>query len=209
MNLTDMKAITIPEGEVQKISVGGVTIWKKPTSSGITPGYTLVDYCQFNADKIFDTKFKPTQNTRIEVGFIPESSSAQYLYGIRSTNNTASVTAYLPSAGAWRFGNTYRNYTVAKGNEYTAIVDKSGVNMNGTLTKYASTLKNFSCAYTLVLGTARTTSGSIPAAQFVGKVLYYRIFENDTPILDWIPCDNPDGVNAFWDNVTNTFVAPL
>ena len=209
MNFADAKTITIPEGAVQKISVGGVTIWKKSSPGGLPSGYTFTEHCQFNANKVFDTGFKPTQNTRIEIKFIPESTSAQYLYGIRSTNNTASVTAYLPSSGAWRFGNTYKNYTVTNGNEYTFIVDNSGVYMNGAFSKYVATVKNFTCAYTLPLGTARTTSGSMPAAQFVGKVLYFKIFEDDTPVLDWVPCNSPDGVNAFWDNLAGKFVTPI
>lgn len=205
MNLAEIKAITIPEGEVRKISVGGVTIWEKPSEANVT----LLEYIQFNEDMVFDTRIICTEATKIETKFTRENSSAAYFYGVRNSSNTASVTAYMSNSGSWRFGNTYKNFTLTTGNEYTAVVDKTGVTMNGTKNSYVATVKAFTANASLIIGSSRSTAGALASAQFIGKVFYFRMYSGDTLLIDWVPAQRSDGVYGFWDNVTNTFVAPL
>lgn len=37
LDFSNVKAITIPEGEVKQIDIGGVTVWKKPTGNMFDP----------------------------------------------------------------------------------------------------------------------------------------------------------------------------
>lgn len=190
---------------MKSIHVDGALLWKKAEQTEIT----ILEYLQFNANMVFDTGVICTQDTKIEVNFTRESSTAQYLYGVRTTNNTASVTGYLTSSGAWRFGNTYRNATTSQNEDYTIVVSKSGLTINESSYKFVATVKNFTCPYTLTIGSARTTSGAKSSPQFVGKIYYFKMWDGDSLILDLVPASNSNGVHGFLDRVTNTFMAPM
>lgn len=207
IDFTGVSAIRIPEGSVAKITnAQGVVLWEKPSAGD----YTFPEYLMFNADMVFDTGVCCTQNTTIDVRFTNESSGARYLYGARTTNNTASITAYLTSSGAWRFGNTYRNFTTKNSTDiHDVVVSKDGIQYDGNSYKYGSTVKTFTCPWTLTVGSARTTSGAKSAAQFIGKLYHFRMYDGDTLILDWIPCVKADGTRGLYDQVTGTFVAPM
>jgi hypothetical protein len=207
IDFTGVSAIRIPEGSVAKITnAQGVILWEKPSEGD----YTFPEYLMFNADMVFDTGICCTQNTTIEVRFTNEASDARYLYGARTTNNTASVTAYLTSSGAWRFGNTYRNLTTKKSTDiHNVVVSKSGVEFDDNSYKYGATVKTFTCPWTLTVGSARTTSGAKTAAQFIGKLYHFRMYDGDTLVLDWIPCVKADGTHGLYDQVTGTFISPM
>lgn len=207
IDFTGVSAISIPEGNVIKIkNAQGDIIWEKPNDQE----YTFLEYLQFNADMVFDTGICCTQDTTIDISFTNEDSGARYLYGARTTGNTASITAYLTSSGAWRFGNTYRNFTTKKSDTvHNAVVSKTGIVYDGTSNKYVGTLKSFSCPWTLTIGSARTTSGAKSAAQFIGKLYHLRMYDGDELILDWIPCAKADGTMGFYDNVLGSFFSPM
>lgn len=207
IDFTGVSAIRIPEGSVAKITnAQGVVLWEKPSAGD----YTFPEYLMFNANMVFDTGVCCTQNTTIDVRFTNESSGARYLYGARTTNNTASITAYLTSSGAWRFGNTYRNFTTKNSTDiHNVVVSKDGIQYDGNSYKYGSTVKTFTCPWTLTVGSARTTSGAKTAAQFIGKLYHFRMYDGDELILDWIPCVKADGSRGLYDQVTGTFVAPM
>lgn len=207
IDFSTVKEIVIPQGKVQNISANGVIIWQQQKAE---EEYTFPEYLMFNADMVFDTGVYCTQNTTIDVRFTNESSGARYLYGARTTNNTASITAYLTSSGAWRFGNTYRNFTTKNSTDiHNVVVSKDGIKYDGNSYKYGSTVKTFTCPWTLTIGSARTTSGAKSSAQFIGKIYHFRMYDEDTLILDWIPCVKADGTRGFYDNATGMFVAPM
>ena len=206
MIFANIAGVKIPEGEVVKIASGGVTLWEAVTD-GLPAGYEQCEYIQFSAKQQVDTGIVPTQATKIEIEFTRETSSAQYMYGVRNSNNTASVTAYLSNSGAWRFGNTYRNHTLAVDVKHTAIVDATGINMDGDKNSYVGTVKSFTANSTLTLGATRGTSGGLGTPQFTGKIYSFKMWDADKLLAEYIPCRNPDGVYGFWDNVERVFRA--
>lgn len=175
--------------------------------SGFPHGYTILDYVQFNKDKRYDTGIVCDQDTILEITFTREDSDAAYLYGVRNSGNTASVTAYMSNSGAWRFGNKYKNYTLTLNTVHTAKVQKSGITMDGAKTSFTSS--NFTANATLLVGTSRGTSGDLASAQFIGKIYSLKLYDGSELILDWIPCINPDGITGFYDTVGNKFVSPI
>lgn len=206
MNFADVIGLLIPEGEVVKIVSGGVTLWEAQAADGMPSGYTPCEYIQFSGAQQVDTGIVPTQQTKIEIKFTREQDAAMYMYGVRNSGNTASVTAYLTSSGAWRFGNTYRNYTVTTNTTHTAIVDSTGVNMDGKKNAYVSTVKSFAANATLTLGASRNTSGGLGSPQFIGKIYTFKMWVGDDIVLEFVPCKNPSGVYGFWENVQRKFV---
>lgn len=206
IDFASIKGVAIPEGSVKRITHNGFVLWEKPSAQD---EYTFLEFLQFDADMVFDTGIICTNNTQIEIGFIKESDTAQYLYGVRTANNTASVTAYLNTNGAWRFGNTYKTLTFNRGTRYDVAVNSSGVLVETLLNKYNATVKAFTAPYTLTIGSARTTAGEVSDAQFAGKLYYFRVYEGDSIVLDYSPCVTSQGIYGFWDSVAGKFVAPI
>ena len=202
-DFSNVKSITIPEGNVKSISFNGATLWKKQEQEE----YIFTEYLQFNKDKRFDTGIVCNQNTKIEISFSRDDATAAYMYGVRNSGNTASITAYLSSSGSWRFGNKYKNYTLALNETHNATIQKSGITMNGTKTTFTSS--NFTANATLVIGTTRGTDGSLSSPQFIGKIYSFKMYNGTELILDWLPCKTADGKVGFYDNVSKAFVEPV
>ena len=170
--------------------------------------YEPIDYVTFNADKLFDAGIiKSTY--KIEVLFErTDTSGTPYLYGIVTSPHTASVTAYLTSSGSWRWGSSYRGFTSNTTKMYK--VEISNGTFVGDFTSASFTKSSaFTTSDTLVVGGYRGTSGAT-TKQYRGYLYYFRIKEGDNVIADWYPCKRKsDGVEGFWDCVTQTFVEPI
>lgn len=170
--------------------------------------YEEIDYVTFNADKLFDAGLIESTYS-IEVLFKrTNTSSTPYLYGIVTSPHTASVTAYLTSGGSWRWGSSYRGFTSNTTKMYK--VEISNGTFVGDFTSAAFTKSSaFTTPDTLVVGGYRGSSGSTYKS-YKGYIYYFRVFNGSTPILDWYPCKRKsDGVEGFWDCVSQSFVAPM
>ena len=170
--------------------------------------YEPIDYVTFDADKLFDAGIIES-TYKIEVLFErTNTSGTPYLYGIVTSPHTASVTAYLTSSGSWRWGSTYRGFTSNTTKMYKVEIS------NGTFVgDFSSVTFSKSAAFTtsdaLVVGGYRGTSGGT-YKQYIGYLYYFRIKEGDNVIADWYPCRRKsDGIEGFWDCVTNTFIEPI
>jgi hypothetical protein len=173
----------------------------------ITDEYEVIDYVTFAKDKLYDLGIVKSTYTLNVMFARSEKSSTPYLYGCVTSPHTASVTAYLSSGGAWRFGAYYKGITMNDTYIHRVNVYNGSVVYDfttGTFTKSTFTTPN-----TVVLGGYRAASGSL-TKNYQGKVFYFRISEGDSMILDWYPCKRlSDGVEGFWDCVTQSFVEPL
>ena len=169
--------------------------------------YEAIDYVTFKADKLFDAGIIDNTYT-IEVLFErTETSKTPYLYGVITSPHTASVTAYLTSSGSWRFGSSYRGFTTNTLKMYK--VEISNGTFIGDFTSSTFTKSTFTTPNTLVVGGSRAASGSTSKG-YNGLVYYFRINKGSTPILDWFPCRRKsDGVEGFWDCVTQSFIEPI
>lgn len=173
----------------------------------VQSGYELIDFVTFSKDKLFDLgKVKSTYE--LEVMFKrSESSSTPYLYGCITSPHTASVTAYLSSGGSWRFGTSYKG--ISMNNILTHIVKIKNGSITYDFTTSSFTKATFTTPDTVVLGGSRAASGAT-SKSYQGRVYYYKITEGDTAILDWQPCKRlNDGVEGFWDCVSQTFIEPM
>ena len=170
--------------------------------------YEPIDYVTFNADKLFDAGIIES-TYKIEVLFErTDTSGTPYLYGIVTSPHTASVTAYLTSRGSWRWGSSYRGFTSNTTKMYK--VEISNGTFVGDLTSATFTKSSaFTTPDTLIVGGYRGSSGDT-AKQYKGYLYYFRIKDGSTYIADWHPCRRKsDGLEGFWDCVTQTFVEPV
>ena len=203
INFSEVKSFSIPEGEVTELTIGGKVVWKLPQAKD----YTFMEYLQFNKDKRFDTGIICTEATKIEITFTKESNTTAYVYGVRNSGNTASVYAYFSNSGYWQFGNKYKSYILELDTIHNATIDKSGITMNGTKTSFTS--DTFTANATLVIGTSRRNDGTMPTAQYIGKIYSFKMYNNNELILDWKPCKKADGTEGFFDTVTNQFISEV
>ena len=170
--------------------------------------YEPIDYVTFNADKLFDAGIIES-TYRIEVLFErTNTSGTPYLYGIVTSPHTASVTAYLTSSGSWRWGSSYRGFTSNTTKMYKVEISNGtfvGDFTSATFTKSSA----FTTPDTLIVGGYRDSSGGT-IKQYKGYLYYFRITDGSTYIADWHPCRRKsDGVEGFWDCVSQTFIEPL
>lgn len=170
-------------------------------------GYEAIPYVTFKKDILYDLGIVDNTYT-IEVMFArSEKSATPYLYGCVTSPHTATVSAYLSSGGAWRFGSSYKGLSTNNTFINRVIISNGSSNFNftaGTFTK-----STFTTPDTVVLGGYRTASGSL-TKNYQGKVYYIRISAGTTPIIDYLPCRRiSDGEEGFWDCVTQSFVEPI
>jgi hypothetical protein len=183
----------------------------KASGGGNAEPYSRVGFVQFNADMRFDTGIICDQNTKIKIVYTrDEHDSSMYLYGVVSDENTASVTAYLSTSGSWRFGSKSVSLTINANNDLvrTAIVSKTGIVRDNATTSFSS-VNDFETIGSLIIGGTRNANGTIAAAQFVGKIYEFKMWNGDTLVLDLIPYIDNEGHFLFYDNVSEQFITPI
>ena len=167
-------------------------------------GYSRVDFIEFNGEQIVDTGIVCNQDTEIKVVFTREKSAQHYLLGVASSNNTASITAYF--GGNWRFGNkaSSKNPVTDANMIYSGILSSSEITITDAKTAISG-VNEFETVGSLLLGSCRNSNGSVPAAQFVGKVLLLAMRQGDKQALKLVPCVSAEGAYRFWDAVGQKF----
>lgn len=203
MNFSDVKVITLPQGEVKSISAGGEVIWEKPTEQE----YTFIEYLQLDGSRYIDTGIICDQDSKIELTFTREDDGARYLFGAASDDNKASFTGYQSgtSSGSWRFGAAYARPSVTTNTKHTFTMDKSGIVMDGAMKYYNGTVGTFKTPQTLILGGCNSASGSVGSVRHIGKFYSFKLWDGDTLLLDCVPCINSDDVYGFYDTITESF----
>lgn len=173
----------------------------------ITDDYEVLDYTTFTGTELFDLGIVKS-TYELEVLFQrSETKATPYLYGIVTSPHTASVTAYMSSGGSWRWGTAYKGISTNNLNEWRVRMKNGNALYNNTSSNF--TKSTFTTPDTVVLGGYRAASGSLVRG-YKGKVFYIRISESGTMLLDWYPCRRlSDGVEGFWDCVTQTFIEPF
>lgn len=184
-----------------------VTVNVSVESSGgdpeLPPGYWRCDYILFSGEQIIDTARICTKRTRIRVDFTRERSAQHYLYGVASSDNTASVTAYL--GGSWRFGSkaTTKTITARSDMVYSAIISSSEATITGSATSLSS-VNEFETVGSLLIGTCRSASGAVGDPQFEGKIMRFQMDDEDEPVLHLVPVTDGTAFR-FWDSVGKKF----
>lgn len=168
-------------------------------------GYRRADYIKFTGKQVVDTRIICNQNTKIQTYFTRNASTQEYLYGVASSGNTASVTAYL--GGSWRFGNKAATKTVGTINAkvgYAAYVDASTISVSNNAVAISG-VNDFETVGSLLIGSCRSASGAVGAAQFDGTISFFAMWEKEELVRKLIPVTDGNGVYRFFDEVSQTF----
>ena len=172
----------------------------------ITEGYEIIDRVYFNKNKAFDTGYYGNNTTSIDVMFQRTSiSAAAYLFGLTQGNR---LTGYLSSGAAyWRYGNAYPTFATATLKIYKGVVTPGKTTVDNTSKTFA--VNEFTTSAPIPVGGYK--SGTNPIIKhYIGYIYYFRMWHGDTLLVDWYPCKRlSDGVEGFWDCVTQKFIEPL
>lgn len=171
----------------------------------ISDGYEMIEYVTFAGDKCYETGHYGNNQTSIDLLFNrTDTSGAHYIFGCSSGSR---LTGYLTTSGYWRYGTAYPTFNTNNKNLTKAIVTPSRTTV-GTTTRTFST-SAFTTAFTIPVGGYKPSSG-VATPQFKGYLYYFKMSIADEVVVDWLPCKRlSDGMEGFWDCVTNTFVEPL
>lgn len=172
-------------------------------SDDLPAGYRRVDYIQFNGTQTVDTGIVCNQNTKIQLAFTRERSTQHYLFGVASSGNTASVTAYM--GGSWRFGNKSASKVPTTNADmiYSGLIHKTTVTITGSESAISS-VNNFETVGSLLLGACRNSNGTVGAAQFIGKILFFAIWQGEEQVLKLVPVTDGTAYR-FWDAIGQKF----
>lgn len=170
---------------------------------GIPDGYGRVDYIQFNGTQTIDTGIICNQNTKIQLAFTRERSTQHYMFGVASSDNKASVTAYM--GGSWRFGNKSVSKVPTTNADmiYSGLVDKSTVTITGSASAISS-VNDFETIGSLLLGACRNSNGTVGSSQFEGKIFFFSMWEGVEQVLKLVPVTDGNAYR-FFDIVSKTF----
>lgn len=178
------------------------------TASG--GGITPIDFVTFDGSTIFDTGIYGNNTLTIEVKFRRTNTASNvYLYGVSASPR---LSAYLGQSGYWRYGEkAYPTFNTKNTNVTEAEVTPTKTRVGSYSRTYSS--EPFTTKFTIPLG-GHTPNSGVPTPQFIGEVYYFRIYSTGYNVstkylCDWMPAKNADGVEGFWDSVTNKFIAPL
>ena len=177
--------------------------------SEIPAGYARVGFIKFTGAQVINTGIIGNQDTKIRILFSRDSSDAMYLYGVTSSGNTASITAYMTTTGAWRFGSKSMNRTITADADiiHLAIVQKTGIKSAGGTSSYSG-VTDFETPGSIALGGVRQTDGSFDP-QLIGKVLIFEMWSGAEQVRRLIPVVSAESVYRFWDTVSETFFDSL
>lgn len=203
MSILRIESISVPEGKVSRIDVGGVTLWKPQEEEHYI--YSDIPGIRFTGEQIINTGVYVTEKTRIEIGVKRISRSAEYLFGIMSADGLSSVSAYMYTNGKWCFGATYTTCNLTAGLAYDMVQDAAGVSRNGQLYKNRAEVTPFTAPRPLVIGACQNEDGSILGKYFTGEIYYLRIYEDGVLIRDYVPKIRSDFKCGLWENVRGVF----
>lgn len=207
LEITENGTYTAPDGVdgYSPITVNVANSGGGESADDLPTGYVRCDYIQFSGKQIVDSGIVCSQNTKIYTYFTRESSTQEYLYGVASSYNTASVTAYL--GGSWRFGNKYATKpigTISKYIGYGALVSNTEIGVTGSVSSISG-VNDFETVGSLLIGSCRNSSGSLGTAQYNGKIFFFAMWQGEVLVLKLVPVVSGEGVYRFWDAVSKTF----
>lgn len=166
-----------------------------------------IQYTTFDGTQIYDTQQYGDNTTTIKLKFKRSNvTTAVYLFGSDGTSTTH-LNAYLNSNGYWRYGSYGKIFNTRTTSTYKAEVTPAKIAVNNVVGEFTSNV--FTTPHTMSLGGYTTSSGTRTAG-YKGYIYYFKIYKGDVLVADWISVKrNSDGVECFWDRVTESFVEPL
>jgi len=199
-----------PENSIQTLSAGATdeVAATYAVRASEKPYAYEIEYLESTGTQWIDTGVKTKINTRIETELAITGSANQTNYtGSVYKGNTGwmCIGSYgLGELVAFFASNTREGCTIPFDNEFHSYVIENGhQQIDDKVTNI--TTNTMPSSQNLWLFKGSTDWGSEPDFALKQKIKYYKIYENDTLIRDFIPVVDNNGVACMYDNVTGQF----
>lgn len=173
-------------------------------AASLPDGYTQLAYVESDGTQYINTNFAPDNNTRVVCDVVfPVTDLGTWLFGARPGGGQYCFLSYQN-----QYRSDYANSTddemvsIVPTGRFTVDKNKNVTYINGDVTRTAAQ-STFSCTQNLYLF-ACNQSG---VANGYGSLKLYacKIYDNDTLVRDYVPCQNAQGVAGLYDLVNDTF----
>ena len=207
LDFGNVKAVTIPEGNVFVIACDGNTLWKR-----IKYKRELL-YLESTGTQYIDTGYKPSSETRVTGEFYINDyvgTAANYVFGVYygTTSGAKNYGLNVGSASLyfnvpWKANSGVRSDSVpAIGTVYAFDVSKAGGYVNDVLDVVIPNDQDFTAgSKSMYLFWANGTSGS----GLNGRIYHLQIYESDTLVRDFVPVLDTNDVPCMYDKVSGEF----
>ena len=191
----------------RKIKKGYIGI-ENFTKRNLPAGYTQVEYIQSSGTQYIDTGFKPNQDTRLMVDMEVLTGTTSFLFGARanSSANSSSNSFSMPQISGTSlradYGATETAIAISPTQRLSIDMNRNTTTVNGNSVTAAA--QTFTGSYSLVLFSANT-AGTVNSTKTVAKLYSCRIYDNGTPVRDYVPCTNSAGTAGLYDLVNGVF----
>lgn len=176
----------------------------------VAEGYREIEYLSSPNTPYIDTGFIPNSNTKIDCSmawYTVATNNFAFGSGISYNNSNIELYSYGGSFETHYAGNAVIG-SYASGYFFRYIQDKGLItvyNENGTLNSTANFgTKTFNCPYNLYI--FALNRGSILNCSYKQSCKYFKIYDNDQLVRDFVPCQRiEDGELGLYDKVNNQF----
>lgn len=172
-------------------------------------GYRRLEYIQSSGTQYINTNVKPNQNTGVFLDFEPTAaySSIAGIFGVRDTNSATSPNQFVFwNDGASTFRTDY--FGTQKTMTVSTLLTRQQVDKNKNIT----TIGPVSATNTASTGQCTNNlyffcTNAAGASNYFSKYKFYscQIYDNDTLVRDYIPCQTTAGEIGLWDDVNSVF----
>jgi len=193
MDWASVKSVTIPEGDVQSVAIGGVTVWTKPSP---LPYDAEVEYIESTGTQYIDTGVKQASDIEVLIGYRPVGSTVGWGtyfgcgYDDKSSNNilVRHYTTTASNLNPW-FGNS--NYqecqiTVNTSSRIVARLKYGSCTVDGQTRAITSSAANLKTAYNMYLFSANKDNA--PWRSQPCRIYALKVWKSGVPVRDYIPC---------------------
>lgn len=201
MNFASVKCITIPQGDVSTISVGGQTVWKKSKYK------RELDYIESTGTQWIETGIIPTANSVIisKMAFTtnPSGTSAEQINGV--SYNGRCAWGYARSITNSKFYVGIKEKNINTNVTLDDLPHTFTINMNGnwSIDSKSGYVDSGSAMPTKTIWLfGRHTTSETPSPYLNGKIYFTQIFESENLVLDLVPVLDWDNTPCMYDKVT-------
>lgn len=176
-----------------------------PPKATLPEGYTQLEYIQSTGIQYINTEFNPSSDTRVDMTCEPTTTGTwKGIFGARKSASVDEFGVDIPSTTAIRsiYGTESQNLTVSTVlQKFSIVKNKNVCTVNGTAITH--TKQNFTTSFPIRL--FDKNSGGSAWGQISMKLYSCQIYDNGTPVRNFIPCKNPSGVVGLYDLVDGKF----
>lgn len=176
-----------------------------PPRVSLPSGYKQLEYIQSSGTQYINTEFNPSSDTRVDITCEPTTTGTwKGIFGARKSASVDEFAVDVPSTTAIRsvYGTEDQSLTVSTVlQKFSIIKNKNVCTVNGAAITH--TKQTFTTSFPIRL--FDKNSGGNAWGQISMKLYSCQIYDNDTPVRNFIPCKNPSGVVGLYDLVGKKF----